>query len=151
FSPSLGLAWSPTFAAGPLAKLFGQKQGVLRAGYGIGYDSFFNNIASNAQTSVPNVIATSTPSQVTTALPRGLATFSAPIPTRARQISPLDSQTVVPSNPVNPYYQHWSLGLQREVTGNVLMDISHVGSKGTNLYLNEQLNPTVPGSLQIVP
>ena len=151
FSPSIGLAWSPPFAGGWAGKLFGQKQGVLRAGYGIGYDSFFNNIASNAQTSVPNVVATSIPSQVTTASPRGLASLSANIPSTPRPISPVDSQTLVPRNLVNPYYQHWSLGFQREIPGNALIDIAYVGSKGTKLYLNEQLNPTVPSSLQIVP
>jgi hypothetical protein len=151
FAPSAGLAWSPDADGGIMGKLFGRKRSVLRMGYGIGYDSFFNNIASNAQTSVPNVVATATPSTVTTSAPRGLPALSGSIPTAPRPASPLDSQTLVPGNLVNPYYQRWSVGMQREFAGNFLLDLSYVGSKGTKLYLNEQLNPTVPASLQVIP
>jgi hypothetical protein len=150
-SPTVGLAWSPSSDSGIAAKLLGNKRSVVRLGYGIGYDSFFNNIASNAQTSVPNTVATATPSTVTPALPRGLAALSSALPTTPRAASPLDSQALVPGNLVNPYYQRWSAGLQRELGASYLLDISYVGSKGTKLYLNEQLNPTVPASLQVIP
>ena len=149
FSPTLGLAWSPGFQSGILGKVFGEKKSVVRAGYGIGYDSFYNNIASNAQTSVPNVIATAIPSQVNTANPRGLANLSGQIPVSPRAPQPIDSQALVPGDLVNPYIQRWSVGVQRELPWNSLLDLSYVGSQGTKLFINEQLNPTVPSSLQI--
>jgi hypothetical protein len=34
-----------------------------------------------------------------------------------------------------PYEQAWSLGFQKEVPGNILLDMSYVGKKGTHLYL----------------
>jgi outer membrane receptor protein involved in Fe transport len=144
FGPTLGLAYSPSYKNGFLARLFGDKQSVIRAGYQVGYDSFFNNIASNAQTSSPNVIATNIASVVTTTAPRGLANTSTSLPTSARPLSPLDGQTLVIANLVNPYYQKWSFGIQRELPHNLLLDVSYVGTKGTKLYINEDLNPSVP-------
>ncbi|MEW6127781.1 MAG: TonB-dependent receptor [Acidobacteriota bacterium] len=151
FSPTLGIAYSPSFKEGWLHRIFGDKRSVIRSGYQIGYDSFFNNIASNAQTSSPNVVATNVPSTVNAANPRGLTNVSGSLPLVARALSPLDSQTLVLANLVNPYYQRWSLGIQRELPGNFLFDVSYVGSKGTRLFINEDLNPLVPANLRITP
>ena len=112
-------------------------------GYQLGYDSFFNNIASNAATSSPNVVATSIPSAINATTPRGLPNVTGALPTTARPLSPLDSQTLVTQNLVNPYYQKWSAGFQRAIQ-NFVIDASYVGSKGTKLYLNEDLKPSVP-------
>ena len=35
---------------------------------------------------------------------------------------------------ITPYVQTWSFGIQRELPGGVLIDASHVGTKGTHLY-----------------
>lgn len=143
FSPTFGIAYSPSFTGGFMGRLLGDRKTVFRAGYQIGYDSFFNNIASNAATSSPNVVATSIPS-VATGLSRGTANLSLNFPTTARPLSPLDSQTLVIANLVNPYYQRWSAGFQRALPWNLVVDASYVGSKGTKLFINEDLNPTVP-------
>ena len=151
WAPTIGVAYAPSFKSGILGRLFGDKRSVIRTGYQIGYDSFFNNIASNAQTSSPNVVATNVPSVVSAASPRGLANVSGSLPLVARPLSPLDSQTLVTRDFVNPYYQRWSLGLQRELPGNFVIDVSYVGSKGTRLFINEDLNPSVPAALRITP
>jgi outer membrane receptor protein involved in Fe transport len=143
FSPAFGIAWSPSYTDGFMGRLIGDKKTVFRAGYQIGYDSFFNNIASNAATSSPNVVATNIPSNATNG-PRGLTNLSGNLPTVARALSPLDGQTLVTSDLVNPYYQRWSAGFQRSLPFNLVLDASYVGSKGTKLFLNEDLNPTVP-------
>jgi hypothetical protein len=121
---------------------------VIRAGYHIGYESFFNNIASNAATSSPNIIATTITSSVTAATPRGTPNFLSAIPTTAAAVTPLSAQTLIPKNLVNPYYQRWSLGIQRELPHRIVLDISYVGSKGTKLYINEDENPLVPPELR---
>ena len=144
FAPTFGLAWSPSFESGLMGRIFGNRNLVIRMGYQLGYDSFFNNIASNAATSSPNVVATAIPSVVSTAAPRGLANITGALPLTPRPLSPLDSQTLVVANLVNPYYQRWSVGLQRAMFGNMVVDASYVGSKGTKLYLNEDMNPSVP-------
>jgi hypothetical protein len=143
FSPTFGLAYSPSLTNGLMGRIFGDRQMVFRVGYQVGYDSFFNNIASNAATSSPNVVATAIPSAVNTTTPRGLPNVTGSLPITPRPLSPLDSQTLVVKNLVNPYYQRWSAGFQRAI-GNIVIDASYVGSKGTKLYVNEDLNPSVP-------
>jgi outer membrane receptor protein involved in Fe transport len=151
FSPSVGFAYSPSFSNGIRGFVFGEKKTVIRAGYNIGYDSFFNNIASNAVASSPNTIVTQTTSTVSATNPRGLSSFSDQFPTVAAAVTPLSAQTLIAPNLRNPYYQRYSLGLQRELPFNIVMDISYVGSKGTNLYINEDYNPTVRPELRITP
>jgi hypothetical protein len=151
WAPAIGIAYSPSGLQGPFGKLFGDKKSVIRTGYQIGYDSFFNNIASNAATGTPNVIATLLSSTITSANPRGLPSVSTLLPAAARAPSPLDSQTLIIKNLVNPYYQRWSFGIQRELPANLLLDVSYVGSKGTKLFANEDFNPLVPSSLRITP
>lgn len=148
FAPTFGIAYSPSFTEGVMGRIFGDKKSVIRAGYQIGYDSFFNNIASNAATSSPNVVATTFTSPNTG---RGTANFSSAFPATPRRLSPADAQTLADPNLVNPYYQRWSLGIQRALPFNLLLDLSYVGSKGTKLYLNEDRNPLVPAALRVTP
>ena len=142
FAPTFGIAWSPSFEHGFLGKVFGEKKSVVRAGYQIGYDTFFNNIASNAAASSPNIVQATTPSVVAAGSPRGLGNFSSQFPTVAPAISPLTGQTLIDPNLVNPYYQRWSLGIQREMPLSLIVDISYVGSSGSKLYINEDANPS---------
>lgn len=152
FAPSVGLTYSPSFTSGIGGFIFGEKKSVIRMGYNIGYDSFFNNIASNAAASSPNQIATLINSTVSTANPRGLANFSSRFPTAApTAVLPSSSQTLLDPNLENPYYQRYSLGFQRELPFNIIMDISYVGSKGTNLFINEDANPLVRPELRVTP
>lgn len=149
-APSVGFAWSPSYESGVLGFLFGEKKSVVRGGYNIGYDSFFNNIASNAVASSPNTIVT-TNSSTASAGPRGLANFSNQFPTTAATVLPSSAQTLIAPNLVNPYYQRWSFGMQREVPLGIVFDVSYVGSKGTKLYINEDYNPLVRPEQRITP
>lgn len=151
WAPTAGLAWSPKFAGGLAGKLFGERKAVFRAGYQLSYDTFFNNIASNASTSSPNLVSTAVLSVVNAAQPRGLAGLSGSLPITPRAVSPLDSQGLVAGNLVNPYTQRFSAGIQRELGEGTILDVSYVGSKGTKLFVNEELNPAVPASLAIIP
>lgn len=150
FSPSLGIAYSPSVTQGFLGKLLGDRKTVIRTGYQIGYDSFYNNLASNAATSSPNVNAVANPFPISTTNPRGQSTFSAQFPT-PRPLSPNTTQQLVVKNLLNPYYQKWSFGFQRELPANTILDVAYVGSKGTKLYMTEDLNPQVPDALKILP
>jgi len=151
FAPTVGIAYSPSFGDGVFGALFGERRTVLRAGYQIGYDSFFNNIASNAAASSPNLIATTITSATNAANPRGTPNFLSLIPTTAAALTPLSGQTLIDPNLVNPYYQRWSVGMQRELPFNFIVDVSYVGSKGTKLYINEDVNPLVRPDLRITP
>ncbi|MGH9755927.1 MAG: hypothetical protein ACREA2_24360, partial [Blastocatellia bacterium] len=92
-----------------------------------------------------------TNSTVTAANPRGLPNLTNQFPTTQAPLSALSGQTLINPNLVNPYYQRWSLGIQRELPYNIIMDVSYVGSKGTRLYINEDGNPQVRPELRITP
>lgn len=147
FAPAVGIAYSPSYSSGIRGMIFGEKKSVVRAGYQIGYDSFFNNITSNAVASSPNTIVT-TNSSTTAAGIRGLSNFSSQFPTVAGTVTPLSAQTLIDPNLVNPYYQRYSLGIQRELPFKLVMDLSYVGSKGTKLYVTEDGNPSVRPELR---
>ena len=148
FSPMVGIAYAPTFEGGVLRWLFGEHRTSFRSGYGIGYDSYFNNITSNASATAPNNISVTNTSLTSTTDTRGAANWSTQLPTVAPPPNPLGNQTGVAKNLVNPYYQRWSFTIQRELPSNVLLDLGYVGSKGTKLFASEQLNPLVPTSLR---
>ncbi len=150
FAPSVGFAYSPSYTKGIRGFVFGEKKSVIRGGYNIGYDSFFNNIASNAATSSPNGIVT-TNSSTASAGTRGLANFSNQFPTTAATVLPSSSQTLIAPNLVNPYYQRYSFGMQRELPFKLVMDVSYVGSQGRKLYINEDANPLVRPELRVTP
>ncbi len=150
--PVLGLAYSPSFQDGWLNRIFGDKKTVFRSGFNMGYDSFFNNIASNAVASAPNLVSTSIPSRTTADQPRGLANLSSLIPPTSRAVTPNDAQGLVAGDLVNPYYMRWSFGLQRELPGNVVFETAYLGSAGVRLFIQEDLNPTVtPENLRRYP
>ncbi|MCI0354484.1 MAG: carboxypeptidase regulatory-like domain-containing protein, partial [Acidobacteria bacterium] len=46
FGPAFGLAWSPAFKSGWLAKLFGDRKTVWRGGFQISYDGWFTQMIS---------------------------------------------------------------------------------------------------------
>ena len=35
----------------------------------------------------------------------------------------------------------WNFGIQRELPGHNVLDVAYVGTRGTRLFINEQLNP----------
>ena len=45
-----------------------------------------------------------------------------------------DFRVPIKSITATPYEQTWSLGIQREVPGNIVIDANYVGKKGTKLY-----------------
>jgi hypothetical protein len=123
---------------------------VFRAGFQIGYDSFFNNIASNAQTSSPNLVRTTVTSSGSDGA-RGKANFSTLLPTTAAPLTATSAQTLIDPRLVNPYYMRWSAGFQRSLPYNLILDMAYVGSRGVKLFITEDLNPTVPPAFRITP
>jgi outer membrane receptor protein involved in Fe transport len=142
FGPIVGFAYSPNVSGGLFGWAFGERKSVIRGGYQVSYDTWFNNLLSNIAADSPNNTATTT---VGAAAGRGTATFfPGAIPSTPRAPTALDSQTsVFNPNIRNPYTQRWSLGFQRELPYNLIMDMSYVGSAGRKLFVTEDLNPIV--------
>lgn len=51
--------------------------------------------------------------------------------------------TINPKDPA-PYYQHWSLGVQREIMPEMVIEARYVGTKGTHLIRARDLNQPPP-------
>ena len=143
FGPILGLAYAPRGARGPMRWLFGENKGVIRMGYQVTYDTFFNNLLSNIAADAPNNFSVTTTGAATN---RGTANFfPGAIPTVAPTLTTANSTQTSVFNPNvrNPYTQRWSVGLQRELPGRFIVDASYVGSAGRKLFVSEDLNPIV--------
>ena len=142
FGPIIGIAYQPSVSGGPFGWLFGEGKSVIRAGYQVSYDTWFNNLLSNIAADSPNNTATTTNGAATG---RGTANFfPGAIPSTPRPPVPTDSQTSVFNPEIrNPYTQRWSLGVQRELPWGLIMEVSYVGTVGRKLFVTEDLNPIV--------
>lgn len=151
--PVIGFAWTPRHESGPLGFLFGVEKTVLRGGYQISYDTFFNNLLSNIAADSPNTIQTSfvDASAGSAATSRGTANyFPGSLPTTARVPTPLDTQgSLFNPNLRNPYTQRFSFGIQRQLGWKMIMDASYVGSLGRKLFVTEDVNPLIGGVRRI--
>ena len=135
-APRFGAAWRP----------FSDDKTVLRAGFGIFYNSLFGTDAT-------------------------IATLFRGIPFRAAQTftNPAGNPTATWTNAYpggnavggftpygidysirNPYVQQWTLGVERQLVPNTLLEMTYLGSKGTNLAMNYNLNQPTPavGAIQ---
>ena len=149
FGPSLGFAYSPKWDGGLLGKLSGNGKSVLRGGYQLSYDTFYNNLLSNIAGASPNALSNLTITAVSTATtPRGVSGVSSIIPTLTPQpITPLTSiNSVFNQNIRNPYTNRFSLGVQRETYGQMLIDVSYVGALSRQLFYTDPLNPFLPNA-----
>jgi outer membrane receptor protein involved in Fe transport len=142
FGPIIGFAYQPHLSGGPFGWLFGEGKSVIRAGYQVSYDTWFNNLLSNIAADSPNNTSTTTNGA---AAGRGTSTFFPnALPATPRAPTALDSQTSVFNPEIrNPYTQRWSLGIQRELPYGLIMEVSYVGSAGRKLFVTEDLNPIV--------
>jgi hypothetical protein len=127
FEPRVGVAWQPG------------RGFVVRTGYGIMHQSLNGVFGASS----PITVATTA---MVTSLNGGLTpanTLSNPFPNGIIQ-PPLRDPAFVGtvegnalSGPVAnqplPYIQQWNFGIQKEVTGGLLADVSYAGAKGTHL------------------
>ena len=140
FGPAFGLAWSPSFTSGWLAKLFGDRKTVWRGGFQISYDGWFTQMISlglavaspNGRTGQVNAPGTG----------RGFDDWFARIPASGSPPEPLNDQgSALDKDLRNPYTERWSFGFQRQLAGKILLDTSYVGSVSHKLTTRADLNP----------
>ena len=124
FAPRLGLAWS-----------LGQSQAtVIRAGYGIFYDTVFGNIPGNVMLNPPFLpdYFTSDPHYPASFGPSGFPVL-----------------TITPANLPTPYSQAWNLDVQHQLPGKMLLDVAYVGTTGTHLPRFRQIDQAYITQAQI--
>jgi Carboxypeptidase regulatory-like domain len=159
-SPRFGFAWAPRSSSTT----------VIRGGYALLYDpmplniplliwqsgpvspliSTLTSVGANLSASPPPLINTSglypsaplTLSNLENAQGvSGCSTFTERNTTGSVPLINCSSQDAVDPKLVNPYIQSYSLGFQRALSTNVLLEVDYVGSRGTKLYQRLDVNP----------
>ncbi len=157
FGPRLGFAYNPSFKGGILGALFGDRKTSVRGGASLVYDRV-GGAVTFIQDQVSYIFDNSATSQFGTFDPRAslltdprfLTVGTIPVknvaPTITNPFTPFVSggrgmglstgefNFAVDQNFEIPYSYQWSLGVQREMPGNILLDVSYVGRQGRKLF-----------------
>jgi hypothetical protein len=148
-APRVGFAWDP----------WGDGKTSIRGGYGIFFEHGTGNEANTGslEASAPLVLSMTQPLPANYACignigygnstnpecSSPLGAFLGIAPPPAGSAFPLDV-TSIPTRAVWPYAQQWSFGIQRELSRAVVVNLAYVGSKGTHLTVERQLNQLKP-------
>jgi hypothetical protein len=147
FAPRFGFAWSP----------FGNSKTVVRGDYGIFFDRIVGATTSAVDQATPGFAQTVTPFTNSGIFPStdnrvgdGLTAFLPVQPAAPVTVLPAvtvgsvaargTSITVFNPNLATGYVQHISLGIQREIARNTVLNVSYVGTRGVKLFMQEDMN-----------
>jgi hypothetical protein len=134
WAPRVGVAWSPAPSGGVMKTLFGNGDGVVRAGFGVTYDTLFYNLLTVDASNYPRVVVPrldNAQNLYPTVQPlTGSAVFSA---LAGYVNTPVDAQ--------NPRTSFWNLSIQRQLGSSYTAEIGYLGNIGRNGINQLQANP----------
>jgi hypothetical protein len=131
FAPRVGIEWHAAPAL------------VLRAGYGVFYDSGMFIVGSAAYFNPPQfTMNVFFPSDA------GLLTLQDPFPTSAAYAPPATLSVLSPAT-ITPYLQQWNLTAESSLGHRGTLTLNYAGSAGTHLIRERDLNQPSPGSADL--
>ena len=138
FGPRFGFAWQP----------FGNSKTVVRGGYGIFYDTVPILLTEDTIENWPFVIEDQQDiSLFQNGLPpaEGFIGFLIEKPGLEGPVAKFyPGPNVYSPDFRNAYVQSWNFGIQRELPGRSVVEVSYVGTKGTRLNRRENTNTAEP-------
>jgi hypothetical protein len=147
-APRIGFAWDP----------WGDGKTSVRGGYGIFFEHGTGNEANTGslEASSPLVLSMTQPLPLSYPCIGNVGYGTAFDPSNsgctlnpahpapaAGSVYPLDV-TGIPTKAIWPYAQQWSFGIQRELPRELVVNLAYVGSEGTHLTVERQLNQLAP-------
>jgi len=134
-----GHLFNPAPRIGFAYDLFGDGKTAIRGGYGVFYEHANGNEADTegmeGQTSPLLQSATQNNIQGYNSIGTSTTGLAPAFPSGFLSI---------PNKAIWPYMQQWHLDIQRELSGHSVVTVSYVGSKGTHLGLQRDLNQMYP-------
>ena len=129
-APRIGFAWDPK----------GDGKMAIRGGYGIFYEHTNGNEGNTESLEGTPPLVLSPVQNLMNGYAEVGADVGAQLPLAVKSI---------PTKAIWPYVQQWHLDVQKELPSNIVGTLSYVGSKGTHLTLQRNLNQlySVPASL----
>ncbi|MFZ0908076.1 MAG: TonB-dependent receptor [Candidatus Acidiferrales bacterium] len=150
FGPNIGFAYTPHFWEG----LFGHDKTVIRGGYRRAFDPPFYNIYILFPYFAPlSLSSTIAPGPPLVADPTGanvrasLASFLV----KGTQDPRNGTEFALTPNFGPDHVQSWSLGIQREISKSLALEVRYVGNHATNLFQSVNENPEVLGIQGLFP
>jgi hypothetical protein len=131
-APRIGFAWDPR----------GDGKTAIRGGYGIFFEHANGNEANTEGMEGQSSPLLQSETQINIV---GYTNIGAAAGSAATPAFPLSS-TSIPNQVVWPYMQQWHLDVQHELSGHTVVTVSYVGSKGTHLGRQRDLNQLLPAT-----
>jgi hypothetical protein len=159
FAPSFGFAWSPHPQGGLLGRILGSAgQTVIRGGYSIAYNRAGTNQILTMFDSNPGLFTNATKSTTLGNLVTGTGTDVLPVLFSQKSRLGAPSFTPAPVYPLTgvitdsmnnfdpkirtPYAQSWTLGIQRELTKDTVLEVRYVHNLNLQNWMQYNLNET---------